>query len=40
MEGTVGEEEYKRKHKRVFDAQMRRFGELYDRARKIMKFNN
>ena len=34
------EEEYKRKHKGVFDAQMQRFGDLYEQARKVMKFNN
>ena len=34
------EEEYKRKHKAVYDAQMRRFGDLYEQARKVMKFNN
>ena len=27
------EEEYKRKHKTVYDAQMRRFGKLYEQAR-------
>ena len=34
------EEEYKRKHKTLYDTQMQRFGELYEQARKIMKFNN
>ena len=34
------EEEYKRKHKGVFDAQMQRFGDLYEQARKVMKINN
>ena len=34
------EEEYKRKHKGVFDAQMQRFGDLYEQAKKVMKLNN
>ena len=34
------EEEYKRKHKEEFDAQMQRFGDLYEQAKKVMKLNN
>ena len=34
------EEEYKRKHKTKYDAQMQRFGDLYEQAKKIMKLNN
>ena len=34
------ENEYKRKHKGVYDAQMRRFGDLYEQAKKVMKLNN
>ena len=34
------EEEYKRKHEGVFDAQMQRFGDLYEHAKKIMKLYN
>ena len=34
------EGEYKRKHKGVFDAQMRRFGYLYEQAKNVMEFNN
>ena len=34
------EEEYKRKHKGEFDAQIQRFRDLYEQAKKIMKFDN
>ena len=34
------EEEYKRKHKTKYDAQMQRFGDLYEQAKKVMKLNN
>ena len=33
-------EEYKRKHKKKYDAQMRRFGDLFEQAKKVMKLNN
>ena len=34
------EEEYKSKNKEEFDAQMQRFGDLYEQAKKVMKLNN
>ena len=34
------EGESKRKHKAVYDTQMRRFGDLYEQAKKVMKLNN
>ena len=34
------EEEYKSNHKSKFDAQMQRYGGLYEQARKVMKLNN
>ena len=34
------EEEYKSKHKTKYVAQMRRFGDLYEQAKKVMKLNN
>ena len=34
------EEEYKSKHEEEFNAQMQRFGDLYEQAKKIMKLNN
>ena len=34
------EDEYKRKHKTKYDAQMQRFGDLYEQAKKVMKLNN
>ena len=34
------EEEYKSKHKTKYDAQMQRFGDLYEQAKKVMKLNN
>ena len=33
------EEEYKRKHKTLYDAQMTKHRKLLSRARKAMKFN-
>ena len=34
------EEEYKSKHKSKYDAQMQRFGDLYEQAKKIIKLTN
>ena len=34
------EGESKSKHKSKYDAQMQRFGDLYEQAKKVMKFNN
>ena len=34
------EEEYKSKHEEEFNAQMQRFGDLYEQAKKVMKLNN
>ena len=34
------EEEYKGKHKSKYDAQMQRFGDLYEQAKKVMKLIN
>ena len=33
-------EEYKRKGKGEFEGRMRKYGELCDRVKKVMKFNN
>ena len=34
------EEEYKSKHKSRYDAQMQRFEDLYEQAKKVMKLNS
>ena len=39
-EFTLPEEEYKSKHEGEFNAQMQRFGDLYEQAKKVMKLNN